>query len=108
MSDKPGWRRAYDAAEGTVAPRAEALARTNQFARATATIAGGRRLVSDRVNGTAARLWHLINLPAGTDVQRLRVQVGALDREVRRLTLQLDHQARQRDQDRRCSPDRIR
>jgi uncharacterized membrane protein YciS (DUF1049 family) len=45
------------------------------------------------------RLWHLINLPAGTDVQRLRVQIGALDRQVRRLTLQLDQLASQRDSD---------
>ena len=42
------------------------------------------------VNGVAARVWHLVNLPAGTDLQRLRVQIGALDRDVRRLSLQLE------------------
>jgi hypothetical protein len=31
-----------------------------------------------------------VNLPAGTDVARLRTQVGALDREVRRLALRLE------------------
>jgi hypothetical protein len=99
MSDKPGWRQAYDAAERNVAPRVEALVHTNQFAHTTAIIARARRLVGSQVNGVAARLWHLINLPAGTDVRRLRVQVGALDRQVRRLSLQVDHQASQRDSD---------
>ena len=96
---KPGWRQAYDAAERNVAPRVEALVNTNQFARTTAVVARVRRWVGNEVNGVAAGLWHLVNLPAGTDVQRLRVQVGALDRQVRRLTLQLDHSASQRDSD---------
>jgi phage host-nuclease inhibitor protein Gam len=39
----------------------------------------------------------MMNLPASTDVQRLRRQVGELDREVRRLTLQLERDARQSD-----------
>jgi phage host-nuclease inhibitor protein Gam len=39
----------------------------------------------------------MMNLPASTDVQRLRRQVGELDREVRRLTLQLDRDARKSD-----------
>jgi hypothetical protein len=96
---KPGWRQAYDAAERNVAPRVEAVVHTNQFARMTAMTARVRRWVGFEVNGVAARLWHLINLPAGTDVQRLRVQIGALDRQVRRLTLQLDQLAGQRDSD---------
>jgi hypothetical protein len=33
-----------------------------------------------------------VNLPAGTDLARLRAQVGALDREVRRLTLRLEEE----------------
>ena len=41
-----------------------------------------------------ARAWHLVNLPAGSDVSRLRAQIGALDREVRRLTLRLENERR--------------
>lgn len=90
MTDKPGWRKSYDAAERVVAPRAEALVRSGQFAMVTAAISGVRRAVGDGVNGVAARVWHLVNLPAGTDLQRLRVQIGALDRDVRRMALQLE------------------
>lgn len=37
-----------------------------------------------------ARYWHLFNLPSATDVARLRVQLGALNREVRQLTMQVE------------------
>ena len=36
--------------------------------------------------------WHLLNLPTGSGVTRLRRQLGALDREIRRLSLQLERQ----------------
>lgn len=90
MTEIPHWRTSYDAVERVLAPRAEALVRTGQFAQLTAALFGVRRAVGDRVNGIAARAWHLVNLPAGTDVHRLRTQIGALDRDVRRLSLQLE------------------
>ena len=72
----------------------------------TAALFGVRRAVSDGVNGVAARVWHLVNLPAGTDVHRLRKQIGALDRDVRRLTLQLElEQAKTTARDRRSDHD---
>jgi hypothetical protein len=97
MTDISGWRRAFDAVERSVSPRVEELIHSDEFARMTAVIARSRRLAGNRVNAVAARVWHLINLPAGTDLQRLRMQVGALDREVRRLSLQLDCDARKSD-----------
>ena len=63
---------------------------SGEFATVTAAIFGVRRAVGNGVNGVAARVWHLVNLPAGTDLQRLRKQIGALDRDVRRLSLQLE------------------
>jgi hypothetical protein len=99
MTDIPAWRQAYDAAERSVAPRVEAVVHSEEFAQATAVIAHAQRVIGRRVTGVAARFWHLLNLPAGTDVQRLRTQVGALDRQVRLMSLHLDHQANQRDSD---------
>jgi hypothetical protein len=97
MTDISGWRRAFDAVERSVSPRVEELVHSDEFARMTAVIARSRRLTGNRVNAVAARVWHLMNLPAGTDLQRLRMQVGALDREVRRLSLQLDRDPRKSD-----------
>jgi hypothetical protein len=97
MTDISGWRRAYNAVERNVSPRVEALVHSDEFARTTAVIARTRRLAGNRANAMAARLWHLMNLPAGSDLQRVRIQVGALDREVRRLSLQLDRDSRKPD-----------
>jgi hypothetical protein len=97
MSDKPAWRWTYDAVETTVTPWVEAVVHTGKFASTTTLLARTRRQVGDQVNGVAARFLHLFNLPARTDIQRLRRQVGALDREVRRLSAELDQQARQQD-----------
>ena len=92
-SGKAPLRQAYDALERTLAPPLEAIVRSSEYLRAGALFARGQRSVSVRVNGISRRLWHLANLPAGTDVQRLRLQIGQLDREVRRLALQLEAQA---------------
>jgi hypothetical protein len=80
-------------AERKLSPSLEALVQSEEFARMGALIGGARRLIGGAANGVTRRLWHLANLPAGSDVQRLRVQIGQLDREVRRLTLQLAAQA---------------
>jgi len=92
MASAPLWRQAFDVAERAVAPPLESLVRTNQFARGAALAAKTQSFGRQQVNGLSARLWHLVNLPAGTDLARLRSQVGALDREVRRLTLRLEQE----------------
>jgi hypothetical protein len=89
MSDVSVLRRAYDAVERNVSPRVEAVVHSDEFATVTAVIASTTQVAGSQVDAAAARLWHLVNLPARSDVQRLRAQVGALDRQVRRLSLEL-------------------
>src|SRR3954451_25149412 len=90
MSTPPRWRQAFDTAERAVAPRAESLVRTPGFALGAAVVRRAQTLARSSARGVTARAWHLLNLPAGSDVSRLRVQIGALDREVRRLAVQLE------------------
>ena len=90
----PRWRQVFDAAERAVAPRAETFVRTPTFAIGTALVRRAHTVVTDSARGLTARAWHLVNLPAGSDVSRLRSQIGALDREVRRLTIQLESERR--------------
>ena len=93
MSDKPLWRQAYDAVDHAVTPRAEELVRTEQFADVSAVAARARSGLRGELDRLTAGIWHLFNLPASSDVQRLRRQIGELDREVRRLRMQLAEQA---------------
>jgi hypothetical protein len=90
----PLWRQAYDAAERAVTPRAENLVRSPGFHVGAALVRRAQVMAKDSARGLTARAWHLINLPAGSDVSRLRAQIGSLDREVRRLTLQLEAEQR--------------
>jgi hypothetical protein len=90
----PLWRQAFDAAERAVAPRAENLVRTEYFSLGVALARRAQTLAGRSVQGLTARAWHLVNLPAGSDISRLRTQIGALDREVRRLTIQLESERR--------------
>jgi hypothetical protein len=90
----PLWRQAFDAAERAVAPRAEEFVRTPTFFVGTALVRRAQGAARDTARGLSARVWHLMNLPAGSDVARLRYQIGSLDREVRRLSLQLEAERR--------------
>jgi len=93
MAQPPLWRRLYDTAERAVAPHLESVVRSEHFARGTALAGWAQATARARVEALSARMWHLANLPAGTDIARLRTQVGALDREIRRLSLRLEQQA---------------
>jgi len=93
MAQPPLWRRLYDTAEHAIAPRLESVVRTEHFARGSALAGWAQATAKARVAALSARAWHLVNLPTGTDVARLRTQIGALDREVRRLALRLEQQA---------------
>jgi outer membrane murein-binding lipoprotein Lpp len=103
MSEPPLWRQAFDAVERRVTPRAEELVRTEAFTVGAALTRRAVTLARGSARDLTARAWHLLNLPAATDVSRLRAQVGALDREVRRLTLQLE--AARRHTERRPTPE---
>jgi hypothetical protein len=93
-SSSPLWRRAYDLADKAVTPRAETFVRTPTFAHGAALLQRAQTMARGAARDLTARAWHLVNLPAGSDISRLRAQVGALDREVRRLTLQLENERR--------------
>lgn len=91
----PGPRAVYDRIEALAAPALESVIRTEEFARVTALVTGANRAARKRVNRVAARAWHTLNLPAGTDVQRLRQQVGSLDRDLRLMSLELQRERKE-------------
>jgi len=88
--DKPLWRSAFDRLEGPLGSALQDVTHSGTFAEAlglaTRTRAGVRREFERRTR----RLWHLANLPAGSDVAQLRRQVAALDRELRQMRRALE------------------
>jgi hypothetical protein len=87
---KPPLRQAYEAVERIVEPPLSALARNPDTVNALALVSKASKFVGATVDGVTGGAWHLANLPTRRDVQRLRTQLGQLDREVRRLTVQLE------------------
>jgi hypothetical protein len=90
MAGKPVFWRVFDKAEAAVAPRLEDAVRSDAFLGALGLGARAQARVRRDVERRSRRLWHLVNLPAGSDVRRLQRQVADLDRELRRVNAALD------------------
>jgi hypothetical protein len=91
--DKPLWRRGFDTVEQAAAPHLERAVQSGGFAEAVVLLQHGSKGLRRRVDGVSRAAWHLLNLPAGTDVKRLRRQVASLDHEVRLLRQALEQRA---------------
>ncbi len=90
MADKPLWRQAFDRVDRAVAPTLEGFVQTSTFADAVSVSLKLQADLRARLERQTRRLWHAANLPAGSDVTRLREQVAALDRQLRLLTAAID------------------
>ena len=106
MSKPARLRRLYDVAEREVTPRLKELLQDEGLLARGGMLSKIRRKVRDRLDKTAERFWHRFNLPAGTDVQQLRQQIGEMDRELRRLRLQLERQEREQKADGKSASER--
>ncbi|MBV0920450.1 hypothetical protein [Mycobacteroides chelonae] len=92
VSRPPRWRRIYDATEQRIADQLTSLLRSREFAQLAGLGTRTQTLVNNARNAATEGIWHLVNLPTESDLTQLRSQLGTLDREVRRLTLQLERQ----------------
>jgi hypothetical protein len=92
---KPGtplWKQLFDAADRTLGARVNDFVRSENFAILTGLATRVRTEWTAR-SERASRQWlHVLNLPAGSDVNRLLGQIGRLEREVRELRKQIDDQ----------------
>jgi hypothetical protein len=86
MSARPLWLRAVHRLERTLGEPVESAVRTEVYfdlmSKATRTVSGAKRTVS----GVSTRGLHLLNLPAGTDVRRLREQLSRMERRLNQVS----------------------
>jgi polyhydroxyalkanoate synthesis regulator phasin len=90
MARKPLWRQAIDVVDRRVSGPIEASARSDVFLDALALGWRLRGRVQRELEQRTSRALHLLNLPAHSDVRRLSEQVGALQREVRDLSREVE------------------
>lgn len=90
MADgRPVWRRAFDTVERAVGPPLERGVQTQTFAEVLALLAHAQAATRRLAERRTRQVWHILNLPAGSDVRRLRQDVLHLERQVRTLTATL-------------------
>lgn len=88
----PRWRQGYDAVEREVAPRLDAVVRSDQFAHAVGLLAHLQHLAREQVARSTRQALHLLNLPAASDVTRVLNELGRLEQQVRELSHRIDEQ----------------
>jgi hypothetical protein len=88
--DTPTWRQGFDAVERQLAPRLDALVRSEQFAVAVGLATRVQRAVEGELARNTRRMLHRFNLPAGTDVARILEEIGQLRMQIRELTAELE------------------
>ena len=85
----PLWHQAVARVDEVIAPRADALVRSEAFTIAAGLAIRARRDAGRSLERASRRVWHLLNLPAGSDVNRLLGQLASLERQVRLLDKRL-------------------
>lgn len=87
--DRPRWRRLVGVVEDAGPPLAKA-AGTDTFARVVGVVVGVTSSADRFMKAQAARVWHALNLPSASDVNRLRELIADVDRQVQQIQRKLD------------------
>jgi hypothetical protein len=82
MAGQPLWLKAVYKVERAVGTRVEAAVRSDTYFDLVATTQRSQRQARALAEGVSRRCLHLLNLPAGSDVRRLREQLGRMDRRL--------------------------
>lgn len=85
----PAWRQLFDSLERAVAPGLEEITASSEFRDVLAVVAKWNAAVNERTERASRRMLHSWNLPAASDVRRLRRQIADLDQEVAALRIAL-------------------
>ena len=86
MSSKPLWLKAVHKVERAVGRPIEAAVKTDTYFDIVTKATRATGAVKRKVSGTSTRVLHVINLPAGSDMQRMREQLSRMERRINRLT----------------------
>lgn len=84
------WKRLFDVVDERISPAVDELARSDELMTLTAVAGRGRSMVARRLERVSRRALHLLNLPAGSDVNRLLDHIARLEREVAALRARLE------------------
>ena len=90
MSGKPLWLKAVYRVERAIGEPVEAAVRSETYFDLMTKATRTTKTVKRKVTGVSTRGLHLLNLPAGTDVSRLREQLARMERRINQLSEQVE------------------
>ena len=93
----PLWLKLVLRLERAVGGPVEAAVRSDTYFDAIAEVHRGTRRLTGAVEGVSKRGLHLLNLPAGTDIRRMREQLARMDRRLLQISKELEQLERERD-----------
>ena len=86
----PLWLKLVLRVERAVGGPVEAAVRSDTYFDVVAELNRGSRRLTGAVEGVSRRGLHLLNLPAGTDIRRLREQLARMDRRLLQISKELE------------------
>jgi hypothetical protein len=90
MANGPFWLRAVHRVEREVGKRVEAAVHSETYFDFVAIAQRRQRQTKALTEGVSRRALHLLNLPAGSDIRRLREQLARMDRRLSRIAKELE------------------
>src|SRR5436309_2748640 len=89
MAGQPLWLKAVYRLERAVGERVEAAVRSDTYFDLVATAQRRQKHARELAEGVSRRCLHLLNLPAGSDIRRLREQIARVDRRLSSMAKEL-------------------
>jgi hypothetical protein len=90
--DLPLWLRLVLRMERKLAGPVESAVHSGTYFDLVAGLNRTKAKVTDAVEGVSKRAWHLANLPAGTDIRRVRQQLAGVERRLIQISKELEEQ----------------
>ena len=82
--------------ERAIAAPVEAAVHSDAYFDVVAELNRGTRRLTDAAESVSKRGLHLLNLPAGTDIRRVREQLARMDRRLVQMSKELEQLERER------------
>src|SRR3954447_3101651 len=89
-ADPPLWLKLVLRMERAVGGPVEAAVHSDAYFDVVAELNRGSRRLTDAMESASRRALHLLNLPAGTDIRRVREQLARMDRRLLQMAKELE------------------
>ena len=90
VSSPPLWLKAVIKLERVIGQPVENAVRSDTYFDLVSQARRNHQRVANAVEGLSKRALHLVNLPAGTDIRRVREQLNRMERRLTEVTKELE------------------